>query len=185
MQNLSFEEFKLYYESTERVTERRLSANTWNYSICVAIIIAIATIIGWSASHPTFFYIGLISVIILCSMAVLLCSLWVGQIDDFKHLNNAKFKVLNEMAPHIEFDPSNPGAVTSFCPFEREWQVLQEIRTAVEIAQGRIIALKSSNIEYFIPKAFRAVFLLPIIGILIAITLNWNSFVESWKALLH
>jgi hypothetical protein len=54
----SFDEFKLYYESTEKVTDRRLSANTWNYSICIAIIVAIAGIVKWSAGNP-FFYVGL------------------------------------------------------------------------------------------------------------------------------
>ena len=36
---LSFEEFQLFYESTEKVTDRRLNANRWNYSICIAILI--------------------------------------------------------------------------------------------------------------------------------------------------
>jgi hypothetical protein len=48
-QRVSFDEFKLYYESTEKVTNRRLSANTWNYSICIGMIVAMAGIIKWSA----------------------------------------------------------------------------------------------------------------------------------------
>jgi len=38
----SFDEFKLYYDSTEKVTDRRLETNRWNYSICVAILVAVA-----------------------------------------------------------------------------------------------------------------------------------------------
>src|SRR5205085_7470832 len=113
--HLSFEEFKLYYESTEKVTDRRLSANTWNYSICLAVVVAIAVIFNWSVGNRPFFYVGLIAVVILCAMAILFCSLWMGQIDDLKHLNNAKFKVLNEMAPRIEFDLSHPGHLKSYC----------------------------------------------------------------------
>jgi hypothetical protein len=41
---LSFDEFKLYYESTEKVTDRRLETNRWNYSICIATLVAIAAI---------------------------------------------------------------------------------------------------------------------------------------------
>src|SRR6185295_5641237 len=119
---LSFEEFKLYYESTEKVTERRLSANTWNYSICIGIILAIAGIVKWSSGTQPFFYIGLIAVFLLSTMAILFCSLWLGQIQDFKYLNNAKFKVLNDMAPRIEFDLERPNQMTSFCPFEKEWK---------------------------------------------------------------
>src|SRR2546421_7874977 len=91
---VSFDEFKLYYESTEKVTDRRLSANTWNYSICIAIVIAIAGIVKWSVGNPVL-YVGLTAVLVLCIMAVLFCTLWLGQITDFKYLNNAKFKVLN------------------------------------------------------------------------------------------
>jgi hypothetical protein len=70
-EKLSFEEFKLYYESTEKVTDRRLSANTWNYSICIAIIVAIAGIVKWSTGNPSFFYVGLTAVFMLCVMATL------------------------------------------------------------------------------------------------------------------
>lgn len=183
--NLSFEEFKLYYESAERVTERRLSANTWNYSLCVAIVVAVAVTINWTVSHQPFFYVGLVGVIVLCAMAALFCSLWMGQIDDFKLLNNAKFKVLNQMAPHIEFDIARPGSAKSFCPFEKEWQVLQDVKAAVAISQHKIVALKSSNIEYFIPKAFRIVFLTIFLGGVLAIAFNWPIFISSWRALIQ
>jgi hypothetical protein len=185
IKRVSFDEFKLYYESTEKVTDRRLSANTWNYSICIAILVAIAGIVKWSAGNISFFYIGLIAVLMLCIMAILFCSLWLGQIADFKYLNNAKFKVLNEMAPHIEFSLEHPNQITSFCPFEKEWQTLEEVKAAVEIGQRKIVALKSSNIEYFIPQAFRVLFFLISIGALLAIVFNWGSFINSWKAILH
>ena len=182
---VSFDEFKLYYESTEKVIDRRLSANTWNYSICIAIIVAIAGIVKWSAGNAPLLYVGLIAIFMLCIMAILLCSLWLGQIADFKYLNNAKFKVLNEMAPHIEFDIEHPNQFNSYCPFEKEWQKLEEVKAAVEIGQRKIVALKSSNIEYFIPQAFRVLFILICIGVVFAVTFNWGSFVNSWKAILH
>jgi hypothetical protein len=181
---VSFDEFKLYYESTEKVTDRRLSANTWNYSICIAIIVAIAGIVKWSTGN-SFFYVGLTAVLILCLMAILFCSLWLGQIADFKYLNNAKFKVLNEMAPHIEFDIEHPNQITSFCPFEKEWQKLEEAKAAVEIGQRKIVALKSSNIEYYIPQAFRVLFFLISTAVVLAVAFNWGSFVNSWRAVLH
>lgn len=182
---LSFEEFKLYYESTEKVTERRLSANTWNYSICIAIIIAIAGIVKWSTGYRLFFYVGLTAVFLLCVMAILFCSLWLGQILDFKYLNNAKFKILNDMAPHIEFDIAHPNEIISFTPFEKEWRELEEVKAAVEIGQRRIVALKSSNIEYFIPQAFRVVFLAVAFAVVMAVLFNWSAFAGSWKAILN
>lgn len=55
----AFEEFKLFYESAEKVTDRRLSANRWNYSICTAILIAIAGILNWGLSKTSFFLISI------------------------------------------------------------------------------------------------------------------------------
>ena len=108
---LSFDEFKLFYESAEKVTDRRLATNSWNYSICIAVIGGVAVILQWSLSTPMNFVVGVVAIILLCVMAAIFCLFWVGQIDDFKSLNNAKFAVLNEMAPHLEFDSQNSGKV--------------------------------------------------------------------------
>ena len=68
---LSFEEFKLYYESTEKVTDRRLRTNQWNYSVCVATLVAIAAILKWSLSAVILLWVGFAAVVILCVMAIL------------------------------------------------------------------------------------------------------------------
>lgn len=177
----SFDEFKLYYESTEKVTDRRLDTNRWNYSICIAILVAIATITNWSLSNPRLLWVGLVADGLLCLMAVLFCTLWIGQIRDFKNLNNAKFTVLNEMAPTVDFDASNPGAITSFCPFDKEWKKLSELSALQEVGRSNLIALKSSNIEYFIPKAFAALFVAIMLALIIVVVDNWppSSLVQK------
>lgn len=155
---LSFDEFKLFYESTEKVTDRRLETNRWNYSICVAILTAVAAIAVWGLKDAKAFVVGTIAIALLCLVAIFFCALWIGQVRDFKKLNNAKFAVLNDMAPKIEFDLAHPGVIESYCPFEREWTKLQEIDALGEVGKSHIVVLKSSNIEYFIPKAFQALF---------------------------
>ena len=94
----SFDEFKLYYELTEKVTDRRLATNTWNYGLCTGIMIAVASLTTWASSRPDFRLIMLLAILILSGMGALLCVLWTGQIRDFKELNAAKFEVLNAMA---------------------------------------------------------------------------------------
>lgn len=169
----SFDEFKLYYDSTEKVTDRRLDTNRWNYSICIAILVAIATITNWTLTNPVLLWVGLAADVLLSLMAILFCALWIGQIRDFKNLNNAKFNVLNEMAPKVEFDTANPGQVTSFCPFDREWKKLTELHALQEVGRSNIVALKSSNIEYFIPKAFAALFLAVLIALVSLVASHW------------
>lgn len=169
----SFDEFKLYYDSTEKVTDRRLDTNRWNYSICVAILIAVATITNWSLTNPRLLWVGLAADVLLCLMAVLFCALWIGQIRDFKNLNNAKFAVLNAMAPKVEFDTNNPGAIVSYCPFDKEWTKLQELSALQEVGRSNLIALKSSNVEYFIPKAFGGLYLAILVALVLVVMNNW------------
>ena len=170
---LSFDEFKLYYESTEKVTDRRLETNRWNYSICIATLVAIAAITNWSLTNPTLTWIGLAADGLLSVMAILFCALWIRQIRDFKNLNNAKFTVLNEMAPSVDFDIENPWTVTSFCPFDKEWKKLSELHALQEVGRSKIVALKSSNIEYFIPKAFAALFLAILVVLVLLVATHW------------
>jgi hypothetical protein len=167
---LSFDEFKLYYDSTEKVTDRRLETNRWNYSICIAMLVAIATITNWSLSNPSLVWVGLTADALLGIMAILFCALWIGQIRDFKNLNNAKFALLNEMAPNVDFDIEHPGTVISFCPFDKEWKRLKVQQALQDDGRSNIIALKSSNVEYFIPKAFGLLFvsILVVLGSLLA-----------------
>lgn len=175
----AFEELKLFYDSTEKVTDRRLSANRWNYSICTAIIVAIAALINWGLSKPDFLVVSVVAVILLAGMATLFCSLWIGQIRDFKALNNAKFGVLNLMARQTTFSDSPSDPRISYCPFEKEWKFLEEAKAIGEVSSQKIIALKASNIEYLIPKAFRILFIGIIISMTLIIGLNWKYIFNS------
>lgn len=176
---LAFEEFKLFYESTENVTERRLTTNRWNYSICTTILVASACILNWAASNPGFLGIAILIVIVLSAMAMLFCSMWVGQIHSFKMLNTAKFEVLNQMAPRVSFSPSSDERV-SYSPFEKEWELMQKkIQALEEITDTNILALKSSKIEYLIPKAFRLLFGFVIVMAIIVAIANWDLIATS------
>lgn len=162
---LSFDEFKLYYESTEKVTDRRLDTNRWNYSACAAILVGLAAIVKWGVVSSELRWVGVTAVVLLCMMAVLFCQLWLAQIRDFKKLNDAKFEVLNQMAPLIDFDPSNPNRVRSYRPFEREWSRLKDEGAVNKVRKLNIIALKSSHMEQFIPRAFQLVFVAVLVAL--------------------
>lgn len=159
-ERISFEEFRLYYESTEKVTDRRLAANNWNYTVCAATLVAIAAVTGWGFRRPAFLIVAVIAILLLCVMAVLYCTLWVGQIRDFKTLNNAKFTILNEMAYCVCFSEDPADSRVSYRPFEREWTELERVRALSKVTSSKILALRSSNIEFMIPRTFRALFAL-------------------------
>ena len=155
---VSFEEFKLYYETTERVTDRRLETNRWNYSVCLAMLVGIAVSARWSLIGLTSFIPGVIAVGLLSAMAIIFCRHWLAQIEDFKSLNNAKFAVLAQMAPDIVFESEHHKDIQSFLPFDKEWKRLENIKALTKPKELNLVALKSSGIEYFIPKAYMFIF---------------------------
>lgn len=176
---LSYEEFQLFYESTEKVTDRRLNINRWNYSICTAIFVANASLLNWGISKPHFLIIPIVMVLTLSSIATLFCSLWISQIKDFKELNNAKFKVLNEMSFHILFSDNPDDPRVSYAPFEKEWIALEDNKAVQEVSNSNLIALKSSNIEYLIPKTFRILFVIIVLFLSIFSIMNWKDIYNS------
>lgn len=166
---VSFEEFKLFYETTERVTDRRLDMNRWNYSVCLAMFLGIALAARWALVSPTSFIPGIVSVVILSTMAIVFCRHWLAQIGDFKSLNKVKFDVLKQMAPLVVFESEQHHDLKSFLPFTKEWDLLQEIKAIQQPKGFNFLALKSSGIEYFIPKAFIFINVLTIVTAIIAV----------------
>jgi len=181
MKKYSFDEYKLVYDSAEKVTDRRLSNNKSNYSISIAILVAIAFVWKWTTDNNEYFFCGTILVLILAGFATVFCSLWIGQITDFKKLNRAKFDVINNMASKLYFENS---VVVSYEPFDKEWKKLIEIDALQAKPKNNIIALKSTNAEYFIPKAFRILFLIIFIISILTILLNLGDTWNGIKLLL-
>lgn len=176
---VAFDEYKLYYESTEKVTDRRLAANNWNYTVCVATLVAIAALANWGLARVSVLSVALLAIGILCIMAVLFCSLWIGQIRDFKVLNNAKFKVLNSMAPAVCFSEKADDTRVSFDPFSVEWIELQRANAVNEINNSDIVALRSSNIEFLIPRTFRVLFVVILVAVCVAVAANWATLLNA------
>ena len=169
---LSFEEYELFYKSTEKVTDWRHAANRWNYSICLALLIAIVALGRWGLSDPKLLAVSILAMIILASMAILFCSLWIEQIEDFKALNNEKFSVLNEMAEHVVFSADMNDPRMSYSPFEREWK---QFNRKKEHKGTQIIALESTKLEYWVPKAFRIIYACIIVFVTVIFIINWEE----------
>ena len=121
-------------------------------------------------------------VLLLSALAAAFCSFWIAQIKDAKQLNNAKFRVLNDMAPRLIFDSSGSASPSrSFKPFEREWEFLQseDALTQTTSRQGRLIVLRGSSAEYFVPKSFRLVFVGTFLAAAVLLCVNFNAFVDT------
>jgi len=182
----SFEEFKLYYESTEKVTDRRIANNQWNYSVCVATIVAIALVWNWSTSNRGFAFLSLTIVAGLSALGVLFSSFWIRQIADYKSLNAAKFTVLNNIAPNVAFSPpSQVEDVVSADPFKKEWELLEKMNALREVTSRNLIALKASNIEFYLPKALRATYIISFLISVAPIFRHMSTYAADWANWLH
>ena len=74
--------------------------------------------------------------------------------------------------------------IASYEPFTKEWSQLETLKAVQEKNMFKIQALKSSNLEYFIPNAFRIIFIALSLFSLIAISWNYCKFIGSLKEIL-
>ncbi len=134
-----FEQYKLYVESAERVSERRVSAN--NYLLTVNAFLV--TLYGILAASPYKSYW-----IILVPVAGVLVSLtWYRIIMSYRDLNSVKFELIHELEQHL------PAAL-----YDYEWQKAE---------RGRGKAYHPlTHLERWVPIVFMALYaLLAILGL--------------------
>lgn len=175
---VSFEEFKLYFDSAERVTERRIAMNRHNYSVSAAILVAVAAIANFAITNERVRFIAICAILALSATTIIFCSYWIQQIDDSKQLNNAKFELLNEMAPRLVFEAGGfTSQAKSYSPLQKEWDRLEKMQALGRVSVGRrpaLLALKSSRAEYFVPQSLRIMFGGVFVAALIATAASWD-----------
>jgi hypothetical protein len=135
------EQYKLYVESAERVSQRRAVANNFLLSVNAFLV----TLYGLALSFGD----NPVWLSVLPVGAILVCVAWLIVIRSYRQLNTAKFKVIHELEEHL------PAAL-----FDREWDI-------AERGQGK--AYKPlTHTEPYIPLIFAALYV--IVGVCAAIT---------------
>lgn len=135
-----FEQYKLYVESAERISERRVSAN--NYLLTVNAFLV--TLYGLMAASP---YRGGWAVLVPVA-GVLVSLTWHRIIISYRDLNTVKFKVIHELEQQM------PAAL-----YDYEWQKAEK---------GRGKAYHPlTHLERWVPITFIVLYvLLAILGVL-------------------
>jgi hypothetical protein len=150
------------------VIDRRIALNSWNYGVCSAMLIASGLLANWLSSKQEMRFILLVAIAMISGIGIILSRLWYRQVKDLKLLNNAKFEVLEAMAPHIRF---SDGSV-SFEVFKKEWSILSKKGAIAKKWGLKVKVLKSSGAEFLLPWSFGIVFAL-ILGLSVAIA--WSN----------
>lgn len=103
----AMDQYKLYVESANQISARRLAAN----SFFLTINTALAALLGYMTSKEN---MGLTLALLGVPIAgMVLCYVWFRQIRSYRDLNAAKFKVIHVMEERFPFKM-----------FDAEWEAL-------------------------------------------------------------
>lgn len=87
-------------EMSNSVSERRINVN----NLFITLNTAIAALINFKSENASFF---------LSAIGILLCIIWLYNIENYKKLNDAKYKIILEIEKKL---PVNP--------FDYEWTIM-------------------------------------------------------------
>ena len=127
-----FEQYKLFAESAEKVSDRRQSTNNYFLTLNSALLAftGYLTSISFRIWH-----------IVLALAGISICILWILNIKSFRTLNSAKFKLLHKMEEQL------PAKL-----FTDEWEYLDK--------GNKEGYMRFSKIEQGIPIVFLILYLI-------------------------
>lgn len=139
-----FEQYKLYVEMTDRISARRMLANSFFVGVHTALITAFTVLLKEKVLLPTL--VGLAPFLAV----IILCFVWWRVIHSYRQLNSGKFKVVHALEQML------PVA-----PYDAEWN-------ALGAGNNRKLYLPLTHIENWVPVCFGVLYAL------LAITLYYK-----------
>ncbi len=125
-----FEQYKLYVEMVDRISARRMLANSFFVGVHTALITAFTVLLKEKVLQPTI--IGFTPFIAV----ILLCFIWWRVVHSYRQLNSGKFKVVHALEQML------PVA-----PYDAEWTVLGG-------GKDSKLYLPLTHIENYVPVCF-------------------------------
>jgi hypothetical protein len=143
-QNHLLEQYKLYVQMADKISERRQSANSFFLTVNTALIAFLGLVAspnvggdaGVAASPP------LPWVLVVSAAGVALCYSWFRLVRSYKDLNSGKFKVVHAIESRL---PASP--------YDAEWE-------AVGRGEDPMLYLPFTHVEIWIPWVFAALYML-------------------------
>jgi hypothetical protein len=133
------EQYKMYVEMMDRVTDRRGKTNTFYISLLSSLLALFSLLFNKNSLPETNDILSLL----ISFLGLSLCCIWWTNINSYKQLNSLKFKVIYEIEKQLPFS----------C-YSKEWEFDKN-----KIGQYR----RLSKVEKYIP----VVIAIPYIGLLI------------------
>ena len=95
-ENVLLKQYEIFVESSEKISLKRMSANTWYAGLNTAL---------FAVAGYTSILSNKLAAIIMSVLGILLCLAWMTNISSYKRLNSAKFKVIHELEEHLPARP--------------------------------------------------------------------------------
>jgi hypothetical protein len=134
--NHLFEQYKLYVEMADRISARRMLANSFFVGVHTALIAAFTVLLKENVLLPSL--VGLAPFLAV----ILLCFVWWRVVHSYRQLNTGKFKVVHALEQML------PTA-----PYDAEWTALGE-------GKDRKRYLPLTHIENWVPVCFGVLYAL-------------------------
>lgn len=131
-----FEQYKLYVEMADRISARRMLANSFFVGVHTALIIAFTVLLKEKVLSPTL--VGLAPFF----GVILLCYVWWRVVHSYRQLNSGKFKVVHAIEQMLPI-----------APYDAEWTVLGS-------GKNRKLYLPLTHIENCVPVCFGVLYAL-------------------------
>lgn len=136
-----FEQYKLYVEMADRVSARRMLANSFFVGVHTALITAFTVLLKENILPRSFLgYVPFAAVILLCFV-------WWRIVYSYRQLNSGKFKVIQALEQEL------PSA-----PYDAEW---------IALGKGKTPKLYRplTHVENWVPLCFGLLYLLLVISL--------------------
>ncbi|NPA80723.1 MAG: hypothetical protein GXO29_06720 [Thermotogae bacterium] len=113
------EQYKLYVEMADRVSDRRERTNRFYISLLSALMALIPILQSREMLSP-------VLLALLAALGMALCFIWYRNLESYRRLNSAKFAVIHEMEKRLPCQ----------C-YSREWEMLKRkgYRRLTEVEQ--------------------------------------------------
>ncbi len=119
------EQYKLYVEMTDRISDRRMQTNKFYISLLSGLLALLSILVSVGNFNPS------LTFVIVSLLGIALCVLWHINIQSYRQLNSGKFKVIHEMEQFLPFP----------C-YDKEWEIL---------GKGKSKYLQLTRVEKYIP----------------------------------
>jgi len=138
------EQYKLYIQMADKISERRQAANNYGLTINTALVTVVAALLSKQPS-----WLPSVAYVLIAACGIVLCVTWRRIIRSYKDLNSGKFKVIHEMEKLLPVRP-----------YDCEW-------TMVGSGKVKDLYLPLSHAEGVIPLVFALLYAATIVLVVV------------------